>query len=321
MNIFLLNRLQEAQGAYLTLETLGPDVRALGRDLDALEVFGFAIERHPLFGVAYRGPAPRLCPDQIEAGLNTKRIGRQVAVWSRIASTNDLAARASRSIANEGLVILAEEQTAGRGRRGRVWIAPHGACVLMSVLIFPQGSLAEPGWLTALGAIAVAEVVSSYIKAEARIKWPNDVRVNGRKIAGILVERGAGAVIGIGLNANVWIEEFPEELRDTVTSLQILTGRPVDRSILARDLIQKLDGLYGRCLAEGAEVLSARWQEHSESLGHRVRVMTSGHTFEGTLNRSDPVEGIVLQNTDQAPVHIPASGILGIVDENEPKEL
>lgn len=320
MNILLLNKLRDAQGAYLSLETLGLDAQAVDQDLNALVAFGFLIERHPVFGVAYRGPAGRLCPDQIEAGLNTLRIGRQVAVWSRIASTNDLAARASRSIANEGLVVLAEEQTAGRGRRGRVWTAPRGTCLLMSVLIFPQGNLAEPGRLTALGAIAVAEVVSSYIKSAARIKWPNDVRVNGRKIAGILVERGAGAVIGIGLNANVLIDEFPEGLRDTVTSLQILTGTPIDRSILARDLIQKLDALYCRCLAEGAEILSTLWQKHSESLGCQVRVMTLRNTFAGTVNQIDPVDGIVLQHADQSLLHLPASDILRMVAEDEPEE-
>ena len=90
MNILLLNKLRDAQGAYLSLETLGLDAQAVDQDLNALVAFGFLIERHPVFGVAYRGPAGRLCPDQIEAGLNTLRIGRQVAVWSRIASTSTL---------------------------------------------------------------------------------------------------------------------------------------------------------------------------------------------------------------------------------------
>ena len=119
--------------------------RASARDLDELEAFGFAIERHPYRGVAYRGPAERLCPDQIEYGLGTRRVGRRVAVWNRVASTNDLAARAAASPANEGLVVLAEEQTAGRGRRGRTWTAPPGSSVLMSVLLFPPGPLADTG--------------------------------------------------------------------------------------------------------------------------------------------------------------------------------
>jgi BirA family biotin operon repressor/biotin-[acetyl-CoA-carboxylase] ligase len=101
-----------------------------------------------------------------------------------VGSTNDLAARGAGSIANEGLVVLAEEQTAGRGRRGRAWTAPAGTSLLMSVLLFPPEQAADPGWLTAQAAIAVVEVVAAWSGRDARIKWPNDVRVDGRKIAG-----------------------------------------------------------------------------------------------------------------------------------------
>ena len=97
---------------------------AVWRNLEALERFGYRIERHPYLGAAYMGPAARLCPDQIEHGLATRRIGRRIAVWNRAGSTNDLAARAGLNRANDGLVVLAEEQTAGRGRRGRRWTAP-----------------------------------------------------------------------------------------------------------------------------------------------------------------------------------------------------
>ena len=127
-----------------SLETLGAAPR---RDLDELESFGFALERHPYQGVAYRGPSARLCPDQIEYELGTQRIGRRIAVWNRVTSTNDLAAR-GRFAANEGLVILAESQTAGRGSRGRRWTAPAGTSLLMSVLLFPPEPLTDPAWLT-----------------------------------------------------------------------------------------------------------------------------------------------------------------------------
>ena len=159
--------------------------------------FGFGIEQHPYRGAAYRGPAERLCPDQIEHGLATRWIGRRIAVWNRVTSTNDLAARAGTSASNDGLVVLAEEQTAGRGRRGRSWTAPPRSSILMSVVLFPPPHLAPAvpeaafgcAWLTALGAVATAEVVAAWTGRDATIKWPNDVRVDGRKIAGILVER------------------------------------------------------------------------------------------------------------------------------------
>ena len=124
MNIELLLRLRAADGSFVPLLTLGTNPDAVRRDLDELETFGFELERHPYQGVAYRGPAARLCPDQIEREPRPTHVGRRIVVWNRVTSTNDLAARAAQSRANDGLVILAEEQTAGRGRQGRSWVAP-----------------------------------------------------------------------------------------------------------------------------------------------------------------------------------------------------
>ncbi len=251
MNIPLLDRLRAAGGDYVPLAELGSSLDLVCADIEALASFGFGIERHPYQGVAYRGPARRLCPDQIEHELSTKRIGRRIAVWNRVASTNDIAARAGKSPSNDGLVVLAEEQTDGRGRRGRSWVAPPCSSILMSTLLFPPAdltpALAEAAfgcaWLTILGAVAVAEVVTAWTHREATIKWPNDVRIEGRKIAGILVERvlapplpipsdfpGSspsnvhGAVIGIGINVNLDRQTIPDELDGHATSMQIEAG-------------------------------------------------------------------------------------------------
>jgi BirA family biotin operon repressor/biotin-[acetyl-CoA-carboxylase] ligase len=294
VNIPLLHRLRGAQGAFVPLDELGADLVAVRADLDELEAFGFAIERHPYRGVAYRGPAGRLCPDLVECGLGTRRVGRRVAIWNRVTSTNDLAARAAQSSANEGLVVLAEEQTAGRGRRGRSWSAPPRSSILMSVLLFPPPALAASGWLTALGAVAVSDVVADWTGRDARIKWPNDVRVEGRKVAGILVERGPGAVIGIGLNANVATDDFPPGLRDTATSLLILSGGPVDRSELARALIVRLDHWFDRVLADGPETLNGSWRDRSEHLGLEVRVITPSGPLVGRLDDLDLRRGLSL---------------------------
>jgi BirA family biotin operon repressor/biotin-[acetyl-CoA-carboxylase] ligase len=156
VNIPLLRRLRDAAGRFVPLVELGSAIDQVQSDLEELAAFGFGLERHPYWGVAYRGPADRLCPDQIEDDLGTRRIGRRIAVWNRVASTNDIAVRAAASTANEGLVVLAEEQSAGRGRRGRSWTAPAGSSVLMSVLLFPPAELTETAWLTALGAVATA---------------------------------------------------------------------------------------------------------------------------------------------------------------------
>lgn len=336
LNIPLLDRLRASIGEYIPIEELGPDNDRVLADLDALAAFGFAIERHPYRGVAFAGPAERLCPDQIEHALGTSRLGRRVAVWERVSSTNDLAARAAGSTCNDGLVILAEEQTAGRGRLGRAWTAPPRSSILMSLLIFLPRALdsADPdagqdcAWLTALGAVATAEVVSAWIGRDAAIKWPNDVRVDGRKIAGILVERpaphglpgssesarGGAAVIGIGLNVNVDRGALPAELESLATSIQIERhGLPVDRSELASHLIRRLDYWYDLVRSRGCAALHAPWRDRNELLGQAVRVATPAGPRSGRLVDLDALLGLTLEDVGrQGLIRIRLAEVLAI---------
>jgi BirA family transcriptional regulator, biotin operon repressor / biotin---[acetyl-CoA-carboxylase] ligase len=328
LNIRLLDRLRAVPGEYVPLNELGPDLEQVRGDLTSLVSFGFGIEQHPYRGASYVGPADRLCPDQIEHELANRWLGRRIVVWNRLTSTNDLAARAGASRSNDGLVILAEEQSAGRGRPGRSWTAPPRSSILMSVVLFPPAHLMPRdsagglgrAWLTALGAIATAEVVSSWTGQSARIKWPNDVRVKGRKIAGILVERALapnqvlasprhtsepawGAVIGVGLNANLPREDFPPELAPLATSLQIERGGArVDRSELARDLIRRLDHWYDLSRARGPETLNAAWCQRSEHLGRLVKVATSSAHLVGRLVDLDVRFGVTLELRSVASV-------------------
>lgn len=321
LNIPLLDRLRTAPGFVPPGELPGA-----AADLDALEAFGFGIERDPARGVAYRGPSPRLCPDQIEHQLGTLRLGRRVAVWNRIGSTNDEAARGASTLANDGLVVLAEEQTRGRGRRGRTFSAPPRSCVLMSVLLFPPAELVPLGpdsirgtvWLTALGAVAAAEVVAERTGREARIKWPNDVRVDGRKLAGVLVERAirppsqSAVVVGIGLNVNPEVDDFPPELRDSVSSLRALTGRTFDRSDIVRDLIRRLDHWYDRGLREGPDSLATPWRSLSEHLGRRVRITTPAEVLAGRLIDLDLKRGPTLKTDDGRRLDVPLAAVVSL---------
>jgi BirA family transcriptional regulator, biotin operon repressor / biotin---[acetyl-CoA-carboxylase] ligase len=343
LNIRLLDRLRAVPGDYVPLSELGPNLQQVRGDLTSLVSFGFGIEQHPYRGASYVGPAERLCPDQIEHELATRWLGRRIVVWNRVTSTNDLALRAGDSRSNNGLVILAEEQTSGRGRQGRSWTAPPRSSILMSVLLFPPPHL-TPGdstarsdqtWLTALGAIATADVVSSWIGQSARIKWPNDVRVRGRKIGGILVERWLapnsvpassqsfskpawGVVIGIGLNANLPCEGFPPELAVRSTSLQIERGGArIDRSELARDLIRRLDHWYDLSRTDGPESLNAAWCQRSEHLGCLVTVSTPCTHVVGRLVDLDVRVGVTLElssigsDASQDAAVQPPSGLFG----------
>ncbi|MDR3619851.1 MAG: biotin--[acetyl-CoA-carboxylase] ligase [Paludisphaera borealis] len=341
LNIPLLDRLRTASGFVSTADLAeSNDRERLAADLDALEAFGFRIERHPYLGAAYRGPSPRLCPDQIEHELGTRRIGRRIAVWNRLGSTSDAAARGAGAAANDGLVILAEEQTTGRGQRGRSWSAPPRSCILMSVLLFPPSELSPIGresaggtaWLTALGAVATAGLVAEWTGCDARIKWPNDVRVDGRKVAGILVERvirprdGSAAsepetavVVGVGLNVNLGVDDLAPELRGKATSLRILSGGgSFDRSELVRDLIRRLDRWYDEGVRDGPSSLNAAWRGLSEHLGRRVRVTTPLQTLAGRLVDLDFQRGLTIDPSDETGsqgsclVHVPISSVVAL---------
>ncbi len=290
MNAELLYLLSSQAGTYLPVtelsRRLGLPVERVQADLDELERFGFGLERVPYTGVRYLHPARRLCPDQIEWQLGTRQIGRSIAVWYRVSSTNDVAAAASHTPSNHGLVVLAEHQSAGRGRFGRCWLAPPETAILMSVLLFPPPGARSLAMLTALGAVAVAELIRDELKLAATIKWPNDVLVGGRKVCGVLVEelarrrrrplKGAPTgqrlapvhprvadrpvVVGIGLNVNLPASQFPPELAQSATSLMALCGQALDRSELARSLIRRLDQLYCDAIDQGEQPVVGRWQ-------------------------------------------------------------
>lgn len=278
MNSKFLNRLIEAEGAFVPVQAYVSSPGELEGVLVEFAAFGFGFEvrgEGDRLEAAIRSPALRLCPDQIEWNLVTTTIGRRIAVWDRVTSTNDVAFRASGSRANDGFVVLAEEQTAGRGRRGGVWSAERGSSILMSVLLFPKPPLDDPFWLTALAAVAVARGVDHALGGTgvARIKWPNDIRVNERKVAGILVERRDATVLGIGLNVNQSADSWPSDLAEKATSLRAISGRFGDRSRIVRALIGALDDYYHRVTEEGLELLAREWFDRCEFRDRLVRVV------------------------------------------------
>ncbi|HEV3120753.1 MAG TPA: biotin--[acetyl-CoA-carboxylase] ligase, partial [Isosphaeraceae bacterium] len=203
----------------------------------------------------------------------------------------------------------------------RSWVAPAQSSVLMSVLLFPPDALASPAWLTALGAVAAAEIVEEFTGMPAQIKWPNDVRVRGRKIAGILVERGQGAVLGIGLNVNILLSQFPSWMREQSSSLEILTGGPLDRSEVARALIQRLDKRYTQGLRGDTGALAHDWRARFEPLGRRVRVCTTTSvSLAGELIDAHLVHGLAISSSSGDTQRLPFEEVVTLhYDDDEPQ--
>lgn len=224
--------------------------------------------------------------DRVLADLGTRLVGRYVRWYDSVPSTNDLALRLTEIPVPEGTVIVAEEQTAGRGRFGRAWASPRGG-VWLSVILSPG---LPPDRIPVIGfcaAIAAAQAIRKTTGLLARLKWPNDVLVEGKKVVGILAEAPPGAawvVVGIGINANIAQDALPvpEGAGYPATSLQALLGQTVDREALIRSLLREFDGGYAVLKSVGVPGVLRRWREMAETLGRAVLVETPNATIDGT---------------------------------------
>jgi BirA family biotin operon repressor/biotin-[acetyl-CoA-carboxylase] ligase len=242
--------------------------------------------------------------------LDTRRLGRQVWSFQLVDSTNTLALALADDGGNDGLVLLAQEQTAGRGQYGRSWTAPPGSSVLLSVLLFPPVWLRRPAMLTAWAAVSVCATIREVAGLEATIKWPNDVLVLGRKVCGILIEQcnsGAGAppatVAGIGLNVRQSADFFASADLRLGASLASLSGRTLDTRFVAERLIGHLDLAYDRLLRGDTDTLEALWKERLGLVGEHVVVEMFVQRKEGRL-LDIAWEGVLLEEAGQT-VSIP----------------
>jgi BirA family biotin operon repressor/biotin-[acetyl-CoA-carboxylase] ligase len=218
-----------------------------------------------------------------EWSLPTNHVGRRVLVFDQLDSTSTLAQSLADNPANDGLAILAAEQSAGRGQYGRTWQAPPGSSMLLSVLLFPPPALLRPAVLTAWAAVSVGELIQCLSGLQARIKWPNDVYLRGRKVCGILIEQCQGVVAGIGLNLNQTAEDFARAELPLAGSLRMFVSITFDHRDVARQLLTQLDEEYQRLLRGDLATLEACWKWRVGLLGKRVRVEGLQEEVHGRL--------------------------------------
>jgi BirA family biotin operon repressor/biotin-[acetyl-CoA-carboxylase] ligase len=191
-----------------------------------------------------------LVAKELQADLTSGVIGREIIVLEQTASTNDAILQITNANSKEGLVVFAEHQTAGRGQRGNRWESAEGKGLWFSILLRPKIDLANSPQLTAWAAEVVSGAIQNEFSLAPTIKPPNDVQIDGRKVAGVLVEMRAQekaahlAIAGIGVNVNQSREDFPEELKSRAISLAMALGKQIDRQSFAVALLRKLDRTY-----------------------------------------------------------------------------
>lgn len=222
--------------------------------------------------------------------LTTRHIGRRVLVFDRLDSTNTFAAGLATDSETQGVAVLADVQTAGRGQHGRTWSASAGVGVLLSVLLSPPAPLRRPALLTAWAAVAVCEAVRDATGLQPTIKWPNDVLVQGRKVCGILLEQQSGqagkshtTIAGIGLNVRQTADDFDRAGLPVAGSLAMFAEHTPEVPDMARRLLQQLDDQFDRLLQGDLESLERRWTERLGLLGQFVRVECADGLRRGRL--------------------------------------
>lgn len=252
-------------------------------------------------------PAP--APLQLERLADELERQGAAGVWRihhlpAAVSTNDVAGELARDGAAEGAVVIAEQQSGGRGRLGRAWASPPAAGLWLSALLRPRVPPAEASVLTLVAAVAAAEAVERQTGLRPGIKWPNDIYLRGRKACGILAEIDAEpgltrhVVLGIGLNVHQRPEDFPPELRATATSLAIELGADPDRTSLCAALLERLAAWYRRFLAEGFGPARVEWLARNVTLGRHVRASGPGGTVSGLAVDLDLAGALLIRLPD-----------------------
>ena len=222
-----------------------------------------------------------LSPLAISGGLATRFMGQRVLYYPGLPSTMEVAKKEAQGGAAQGTVVIAGEQTAGRGRLGRAWLSPGGS-ISMSVIVYPD--IACLPYLIMIASLAVVRTIEVVTGLRAQLKWPNDVLISGGKVSGIIIESGLRgdvvdySIIGIGMNVNIRIADFPE-ISTIATSLSDELGSSVSRRELVRRLLVELEGLY-QTLPEG-QAIFREWRHRLVMLGKKVSVKSGETAYQG----------------------------------------
>ncbi len=281
-------------------------------------------------------PAPRaIDPAAVSAGLRTDHLGRAIESHAEIGSTNDRALDLLAQGAPHGMLVLADAQTAGRGRRGHAWHSPPGLAIHASLVLRGDRPLESPTLLVAAAGLGIADGIEAAAPVSAGIKWPNDVWIRGRKVAGILVEaRGFRAdapafVLGFGVNVLHTESDFPPALRATATSLAIecaAAGRAAPtRETVLRDVLAALEPLVASALgakADGAvggaarapvPSIHTRYRDRSVLLGRRVTLLDGDTPLTGVVADLSAADGLLLRTDDGVLRHVRAEHAAAVV--------
>lgn len=289
MRTELLTALKEADD-YISgqelCEKFGVSRTAIWKAVNQLKAAGYEIEAVQNKGYKIISTPDRLSESELKSIRKTEWAGQEIFYFETVDSTNAKAKQLAEEGHSTGTLVIAEQQEAGRGRRGRSWTSPEGSGIFMTLMLKPEINPNNASMLTLVTALAVSKAITNRTGRPAGIKWPNDIVMNGKKICGILTEMSAQfdyvnhIVIGIGIN--VHNESFPEEISQIATSLYLETGEHLNRAVLIEDVLEQFEIYYDIFMkTEDLSSLVKEYNSHLVNMHQTVKVLDLKEPFEG----------------------------------------
>ena len=296
----LLSLLKEHGSEYLSGQDLSDVLKisriAVWKHIERLRTLGYAIESDKTYGYKLLQQMDTAYPWEITDGIQTKMLGKISYYFDVINSTQDYAIEMAKDQGKNGAVILAGEQDAGRGRGQNTWISPKGGIWMSVILGAPSGF--EPTLFPIAAAVSLADAIHETLGADTRLKWPNDLLMNGKKVAGIITDavldsKGLGQVVlGVGINYNLDVDEIK---KSTKRDVAVLNGAGLKVALIQKFLL-KLEEQINSMQQDGGTSMIKQWSAISDTIGAKVTVKSDGKIVKGIATRLDPDGALVLDN-------------------------
>jgi BirA family biotin operon repressor/biotin-[acetyl-CoA-carboxylase] ligase len=315
----ILRLLREHPSVFLSGEEISRRLKvtrtAVWKRVTHLRTLGYEIEASTRSGYRLIQSPDLLSPSEIKPFLTTKWIGKTIHYFPSIDSTNSEAYQLALEGAEEGEVVIAESQVKGRGRLGRHWFSPPYLNLYLSAILRPKIPPHRASLITLMAAVATADAIQKYSGLLPLIKWPNDILLGDRKVAGLLNEihsetdRIHFVILGIGVNLNMNRKMFSKEIRGVATSLKREMGETISRKVFLRSLLEELEGWYAIFLKEGGAPVLEAWRERAKIEGKRVKVTSFGETLSGVAVDVDSDGALILKTKDGEEKRIVAGDV------------
>ncbi|MBE3036377.1 MAG: biotin--[acetyl-CoA-carboxylase] ligase [Candidatus Atribacteria bacterium] len=317
-NILKFLREKEYISGEALAQKLGISRVAIWKQVQRLKDMGYAIIADQNLGYCLISRPDLLIPQEVQGGLFTKYIGKEIYYFPELKSTNIMAKEKALHRAegiNEGTLIIAERQSAGKGRLGREWFSPAGG-IWLSIILYPQLPPSYISRITLMTAVAVVKAIKMCVQIEPQIKWPNDILINEKKVCGILTEMSAEldiinwVVVGIGINVNIDHREFPEDIQGNTISLKEVLGKEILRVKMVQIFLQEFEKYYESLKRREFSSILKEWKLYSHTLGRKIRVDMGERIVTGEAVNINEEGALILKKEDGELVEIISGTII-----------